>query len=290
MRTPIATLSALFVLLFVWSCDSQEEVLVPDNTAPPDATISDIVVESYVNRTYISVLGRKADNQEFDQAFALLRTNNLAEADRATFVNGILGSDAYYDNQFDVARTLHLNSVDTTTIRDQIFIFQIGLSDPAQSAFHDIYQAEIDRLAAVLASPTELKAGTIGIRDMHARLAYNYVYDQINMGTQNFVISMFQNFLFRYPTEAERAASETMVDGFPSQIFLATGRSKDDFVNIFFQSNDYYEGQVRDVFSRFLFREPDVEELETLSVDYQQSNDFEALMRAVLTSDEFVGL
>lgn len=278
------------LILFISACSGQEEVLVPDNTAPPDATISDIVVESYVNRAYISVLGRKADNAEFQQAFDLLRAGNLAESDRATFVNGILGSSEYYENLFAVGRSLYLNSLDTTDIQEQILLFEIFIQEPGNADIVDLLREEQARMELILDIPGELASGAISLPEAHQRMVYNYLYDQINMGTQNFVISLFQNFLFRYPTEAERMASETMVDGFPSQIFLETGRNKADFMRIFFASNDYAEGQVRDVYTRFLFREPDAEELSREAVAYQQSGDYESLLRTVLVSDEFVGL
>ena len=125
MRTPLYALGFAFLLAMIACTPKQEEILVPDNQAPPDETVSDIVLESYVNRAYISLLGRKADEVEFPAAVTQLRLNNVSQADREAFLNGIIGSDEYYNNLFDVGRSQLLNSVDTSEISDQIFIFNL---------------------------------------------------------------------------------------------------------------------------------------------------------------------
>lgn len=290
MRTSKIALGSLLLLLILLSCNKQKEVLVPDNTLPPDGTISNIVVESYVNRAYISLLGRKAEPDEFESAEVVLRADNLSQANREAFLGTLIGTNEYYDNLFEVGRALYLNSIDTVDIQDQIFLFNLLLQDPQYQDIYPVLNDEISRMQLVLDIPTDLKNGSIDEVEMHNRLIYNYVYDQINMGTQNFVISMFQNFLFRYPTGEELANSELMVNGFPSQIFLESGRSKLDFMRIFFESGDYYEGQVRDVFSRYLFREPDTEEMETLSNQYEDTGNYEDLLETVLSTDEYIGL
>lgn len=271
-------------------CSKQEEVLIPDNTAPPDETISDIVIESYINRTYITLLGRKPEDPEFAAGVTQLRQNNVSAGNRTDFVNSVFAKPEYPQRLFDVGRQLYLNSQDTTDIRDQVFIFDLLLQDVQYQALWPVIQDERDRLVAILEVPTGLANGTVTVTEMHRRLVYNYIYDQINMGTQNFVIAMFQQFLFRYPTDAELAASELMVDGLSSVIFFETGNSKDEFIDIFLASNDYYEGQVRDVYTRNLFREPDTQELESLSIAYKGNGDYEALLLSVLTSDEYAGL
>jgi len=289
MRTHMIALGALALMLAL-SCSKQKEVLVTDNTAPPDETISQIVVESYVNRAYISVLGRKADPTEFSAAEAMLRAGNLSQENRETFLSSILGTEEYYYNLFDVGRSLIINSVDTTDIAGQIAVFNLLLQDPQYQDLYPVLTDERDRMQLMLDIPGELINGTIDVVEMHRRLANNYIYDQLNMGTQNFVISMFQNFLLRYPSADELERSELMVNGFPSQIFLETGRSRIDFLDIFFNSGDYYEGQVRDVYSRFLFREPSTEETEVFAIAYRNSGDYEAMLMAVLSSDEYIGI
>ncbi len=290
MRTTKIALGSLLLLFVLFSCAKQKEILVPGNTPPPDGTVSNIVVESYINRAYISLLGRKAGPDEFASAEVILRMENLSQNSREAFLATLIGTDAFYDNVFEVGRALYLNSVDTVEIQDQVLLFNLLLQDPQYQDIYPQLTAERDRLQLVLDIPSALKDGSLDMIGMHKRLAFNYVYDQINMGTQNFVISMFQNFLFRYPSGEELNNSELMVNGFSSQIFLESGSGKDSFVRIFFASGDYFEGQVRDVFSRYLFREPDAGDLGSLSIQYRNTLDYFQLLITALSSDEYIGL
>lgn len=282
---------ALLTLSFIFNaCRREEEVIVPGNVAPPDHTIDDITVEAYVNRTYISLLGRKPDDTEAATAKSQLRSSNFSATARETFVDGLIALPEYDQRLFDIGRILLINSADTSVIQEQILLFNLLLTQTQYQLIWPQITIERDNLLDVLEIPALLRANSIDTREMHRRLVTNYIYDQINMGTQNFVISMFQNFFFRYPTAAELAASQSMVDGFTSTVMLQTGRTKTTFIDILLHSGDYAEGQVRDIYLRTLYREPTTEEVETLATQYQASGDYAAMLRTVLVSDEFAGL
>jgi hypothetical protein len=278
------------MMLLLVACKRDEEVIIPNNEAPPDSTVTDLVLESYINRSYITLLGYQPTDPEIAQAKTTLRAHNVSVADRNAFLDQVIAKPGYASRMFDIGRGTLLNAVDTSDIRAEINLLEFILSDSNYIFFWDDAQVERDRLVAVLEIPDDLQSGAIDVAEMHRRLVTNRVYDEINMGTQNFVISMFQNFLDRYPTEAERVASETMVNGFSAQVFLTNGRSKTDFIAIFLDSDDYLEGQVRELFARYLYRSPDTEELESLTIAYRGSGDYKALQKSVLSKDEFVGL
>ncbi|HHG85288.1 MAG TPA: hypothetical protein ENJ82_11130 [Bacteroidetes bacterium] len=290
MSRSIAIIYPLFLLLALVSCRKTEEIVIRDNTAPPDYTVADVTLESYINRSYISLLGRKPTDAEFATGLTQLRLNNVSQSNRETFLDGVFSNPYYPNRLFDVGRSLYLNGSDTTEFQEFIDIFEVLLQDTQYQAVWPEIREEISKMQRVLDIPLDLGNGSIDIVEMHRRLCYNYVYDQINMGTQNFVVSMFQNFFFRYPTVAELEAGETMVDGFNAIILLQTGQTKVDFIAIFLRSKDYAEGQVRDVFTRFLFREPMTEEMERLSIQFVNNWDYEALLKAVMTTNEYVGL
>jgi hypothetical protein len=81
-----------------------------------------------------------------------------------------------------------------------------------------------------------------------------------------------------------------MVDGFVAILFFQTGNSKEQCVDIFLNSDDYYEGQVRDLYLRYLFREPTSEEQGYYANSYFDSDDFDQLQKDILSLDEFAGL
>ena len=101
---------------------------------------------------------------------------------------------------------------------------------------------------------------------------------------------MFQHFLFRYPTVQELDDGREMVDGFQSIAFLQIGDSKEDYMDIFFASGDYFEGQVRSLFLKYLFREPTSGELLPLVTAYRSNLDYFLLQAEILSLDEYIGL
>lgn len=290
MRKTLPLIYLLGLLLALTACKREEEVLIDGNIAPPDRTVEDIVVENYITRVYISLLGRKADDTEAATAKTQLRSGNFTLSARGAFIDGLTVGAEYQYRLFDLGRYELLDGTDTSAIREQRDVFALLLTQPQYQAYYAVLTIERDRLNDVLAIPSALVAGTIDRREMHRRLVTNYFFDQINMGTQNFVIALYQKFLYRSPTEAERVSAERMVDGFTSTAFLQQGRDKDDFVSLLLASGDYAEGQVRNTFLRTLYREPTTQEDELLSPGYYATGDYRALLRSVLSSDEFAGL
>lgn len=290
MRKTRPLLYLLGLLLLLVACKREEEVLIDDNIAPPDRTVEDVVVENYITRVYISLLGRKADDAEAAAAMIQLRGGNFTVSARGAFVDGLTVGPEYANRLYDLGRYELLNAADTTDIREQRDLFAFLLTQPQYQVIWPQLTIERDRLDLVLDIPDQLVAGSIDRREMHRRFVNNYFFDQINMGTQNFVFAMYQLFLYRAPTEAERVASERMVDGFNATVFLETGRTRDDFIRILLGSGDYAEGQVRSTFLRTLYREPTTQEVELLTPEYKNTGDYRALLRSVLSSDEFAGL
>jgi len=290
----------LFFLLSVvlFSCKKDNEIIIADNTAPPDGTIPNVVKENYVNKSYISVLGRKPNATELASGIAILNQNNLSVPDRNQLLDDIFAKPGYNQRQYDIAISTLLNNLDTSLITQDIYIFTLLLTDTAYQSVWAQLQFEIDRLELLKASVADLNAGAINIIGLHKRCVNNYFYDQINMGTENFVVSMFNNFLFRYPTDEELLHGKNMVDNFEDVIFLQTGNNKDDFMNIFFGggfqnypgSNNYFEGQVRDLFLKYLFREPTSVEMSAKAMVYKNSLDYKALQKEILAMDEYAGL
>jgi hypothetical protein len=189
-----------------------------------------------------------------------------------------------------VADNQYLRSTDSATIAGQIALFQYLITQPQYTSYVTQIQFEMARLDTLQNVINYMNAGQMDYKGMLKRVANNYFYDQINMGTENFVVSTYQNFLFRYPTASELSDAENMVNGLLSECFLHSGQSKEDYVRIFFNTADYYEGQVRFIFRQYLFREPTSAEMGYYSNIYQSSGDYKQLQLAVFSLDEFAGV
>ena len=62
----------LFALALVFSCSKDSTELIPNNVAPPDYTVDRVIKENYINKLYISMLGREPSTNEFNSARNLL--------------------------------------------------------------------------------------------------------------------------------------------------------------------------------------------------------------------------
>ena len=278
----------LFVILTI-SCTKVEEVIVDGNTHPIDPTIENMIIENYVNKLYISTIGREPTTSEFDSDYGILRESNMNQESREYVINGILTQEEYYNNLFKLGSANILNGVDTAMINERVYIYQFLLT--TASDFDSIYILnELERMLVFQQALPALNAGTITNTELYKRMVNNNFFDEINMGTENFVVAMFQSFLLRYPTEAEVENSSDMVNDRNATVFFETGNGKDDFINIFFSSDEYYTGQTNILFNRYLFRNPTSEESVNYSLDYLNSDDYKELQKRILSTNEFIGL
>lgn len=259
------------------------------NTHPIDPTIENMIIENYVNKLYISTIGREPTTIEFDSDYGILRESNMNQESREEVINGILTKDEYNNNLFKLESEHLLLGLDTADINQNILVLNILLT--TSHGLDSIYFADaLERMLKLQEVLPGLGDGTISNIEMHKRMVNNNTYDEINMGTENFVISMFQSFMQRYPTLSELENGKLMVNDNNASIFFIPGNGKVDFINIFIESDEYYTGQTNILFNRYLFRDPTSEESVNYSLDYINSQDYKLLQRRILSTNEFIGL
>jgi hypothetical protein len=278
-------------VLFTTACKKESQVVVIDgNQAPPDYTISEIVKENYVNKVYISVLGRKPEAAEITSGLSFINQHNLSIADRQAFLDDVLAKPEYNQRLYEINSIKLLNTFDTAAINAQLAVFQFVLTDSSYVSVFDIAHFEINRLQQLKNIPIDLNNGTLNTIGMHRRLINNYFYDQINMGTQNFVVSTFQHFMDRYPTDNELLQGKDMVNGLAAIIFLTQGNTKDNYMDIILNTDNYFESQIRELYLRYLFRQPTSVEMTKYAVSYKSDLDYKKLQKEILSLDEYIGL
>ena len=277
----------LFVVITFSSCTKEETVT--DNVAPPDLTIEDVTISNYVNRVYISVLGREPDSNEKNSGFSLLRSTNLSSVSRSSFLDAIFTRPDYKGHLYDLARIDLLNNLDTQEIHNQLLTDSFALTIFTDTniiiALHD----QINHLELLREVPHDLQNSSIDATVMFRRCVYNYFYDQINMGTENFVKAVFLSFLLRSPTAYELSQSEQMIDnGQAAILFLQSGQSKNDFLNIFFSSSDYAEGIVLNLYQRYLNRTPTSVEMSDETHVFQLAHNYQQVQKDILSKNEYI--
>lgn len=277
----------LFVFLLS-SCKKDNEIIIKNNTAPPDYTISNEVIDSYYNRIYITLIGRKPSDREADSVKSILLSSKIDMNSRINLISKLQTYEQYYDRTYDIARAELLNNPDTNEIAVFISIFSQYLSMPTYSNSATQLQYEISRLENMRKIPSKLKNQSMSIESMYQTCIDNYFYDQLNMGTENFVVSSFQHFLLRYPSADELEKAKKMVDGFSSFLFLQSGKTKNDYLNIFFNSDNFKEGMSRYLYKKYLFKEPSTTKLYDMTNYYKQNQKYQLIQQYILSSDEYV--
>ena len=278
------------IILSAISCAKDNSFVVSDNVAPPDYTIDRVIKENYVNKLYISLLGREPNSDEFNTAIQTLG-DDANIVNREELVEIVQSKDEYFDNLFDIFRQDYLNGVDTLQIReDYIFSLQFLIENAENTYLLEEYQLALDRFLLLIFSSEDLKSAQANTVDIHRRCVDNQLYDDINMGSFNYVVSMYQNFLSRYPTQSELENGILMVDGEQAVCFGQNGNSKNDFNILFFEHDGYYEGQVIHLFNNILYRNPSSIEASSLAYTFKKEKDFKELQKKLLITDEFLGI
>ncbi len=277
--------AAIVLSFLLLACSKIEIEKVENNTPPHEQIVTAQMREGYVNRIYITLIGRKATEDEFEAGLSLLGESAM-EADRASFVEQVLALPEYNKELYAVVRGDYLESVDTALIKRD-YQQAVSALQTAQGSTREYWLIVEKTLKKLVEIPSLLDQNQIDIIEIHRRAVNNLYYDDINMGSENYVVATFQNFLFRYPTNVELENGKLMVDGFPASVFLKGGTSKDDFIEIFFDSDDYFEGQVINLYRKYLFENPDTEEMVTLTREFQATKDYKQLQINILSSDDY---
>jgi hypothetical protein len=273
--------------------ETHENLIISGNTPPDYNGVSKIAVQNYVNRMYIDMNGREPDDVELSNATNSLIGSGYSKASRVVLVDGLLNSSEYYARFFDIASEKMLNGSDSTDIIRPLGLFtllQYQADTSGDSVLSFLYGQMVSKLTALLNAKNDYKNGLININEFYAIMIDNNLYDDINMGSDNFVVGTFENLFNRYPTEAERTAGVNMVDGLSSSIFLKNGDSKSDFIGIVTTVDPFYEGLVVDAYLNLLLRSPNSFEMSS-GTDSLVSATFtlQDLQRKILISEEYAG-
>lgn len=274
------------VLLVVLSCKKEVLNTIDGNTPPDDLTVSYEIRNQYIERVYITVLGRKPTESESTTARTIIDADPRDSSLRYQFVTSLHSSRSASIKRWDDIRSELLESVDTTYVVQLIANIQVLMQGaPPNQQF--LYQMEIDRLERIHYAVDSLYSGAYTHAELHRYAIDNPIYDDINMGSENFVVSSFDHFFYRYPTQFELESAKRMVEGFRDILFLQSGEGKSDYLTIFFDSDAYAEGQVRYVFTNYLFREPSSSELQGQRMLFESDGDFMGLRARVMSTDDY---
>ena len=288
-------------LIIVSSC--RKDTLVIDNNNPPVySAIPTVLIENYINRIYIDLIGREPLDSEMEMDVQFLRSNDVSIESRDSLIFKLQFDTLYIEGDFSYKLAYFHRIYDMVKVRliegasngDISFYMSNHYADyEVDSVAGNIIEAQkhlLDyyRLSFIIDSELEYYDNNIDIKEMHKRMIYNSIYDQINMNTFNFVNAAFDNLLFRYPTQNEFNNSYFMIeDKQPFTIFGFSGSNKLDFTNLICDSREFYEGIIQWSYLSMLARTPTSIERDFLMNDFYITNDFQKLQRFIMTTDEY---
>lgn len=291
----------LFILVF-FSCKKDPRI-ISNNTAPYYDNIPTVLVQSYVNRIYVDLIGREPTDAEMDRDVAALRDQKLSLEAREVLIQKIQTDSSYLpgDSSYSYAyfhRLYEMNKIRIVGEGADDGLFLAAIDDVQSEVEKDSISGDSigfalnkrrrDKLVKVLQLSEDFRRGKIEWRDVLTRLIDNKVYDDLNMGSFNFVRSTFNNLLFRYPTQAEFNSSFDMVEyGKAGVLFAQPAQSKGEYIHVLVNSYECYEGVLRWAFKTYLVRDASANEIYNMLPGFYQSHDFHYLLRQLMKTDEY---
>lgn len=292
----------LALLMLLCSACTKEYTVVPGNEPVSTFNISRIKIENYVNRLYIDIIGREPLKTELAEEVAFLQDSNLKREARLEIIGKLMTDTTYREaefsykaayvlNLYNLAKVRCLEGVSDEEIEQFIGIAQFGAHVDSLELRWDEYYKKLEvirKYRLVLDSRQALYEGALAYHQIYAVMVDNAVYDVINMNTFNFVRAVFDQMLWRLPTEQEFAASFDMIEKQETRIlFGQAGSNKDDFIRIMIDSPAMYEGMIIWAFQIFLNRPPTPREVVTFLTGYIASKDINHIIAQILVTDEY---
>jgi hypothetical protein len=290
------------IFLSLAACTKENIIIVPDNDPISYANISRLKIESYVNRLYIDLIGREPLKSELAAQVLMLQENELSRASRETLISYLMndrtereGDGSYQEaftlNLYNLAKIRCLEGVADEEIQQQIGIARFGARIDSLEGNWDAYykkQESIRRYQQVLDTRSFLLHEQIDYHQAFAAMVDNGIYDRINMNTFNFVRAVYDELLFRLPSEQEfETAFRIIEQNIPGTVFGKFAADKNEFIEAMIESTAQFEGMMIWAFQTYLNRPPAPAELVTFLPTYIQSRDIRMIINEIAVTDEY---
>ena len=290
-----------FIFIGLLYCKKDVEIIA-DNDAPYYGELPTLLLENYVNRLYIDLIGREPLDDELDKDVQFLRDKEVTLESRGdlikklqfdtSFVEGDSSYKfAYYHRMYDMLKVRLLEGASNVYIGSELNNhYSAYILDSVNGKMLNANKKllKYHTLNNVLKAELQYYNGEIEINEVHRRMIFNTVYDAINMNTFNFINAAFDNLLFRFPTEYEFYEVYKMIEDNTAQIVLGgSANNKGDFTHLICNTKEFYEGTIVWCYGTLLARNPTTEETAFLMDTYFLDKDFQKVQRFIMKTDEY---
>ncbi len=294
-----------FVFLFFNGCkDDPKLIIIEDNNPPPYEGIPTILIENYVNRLYIDLIGREPTDAEMQSETDFLKSQGLQQSARYTLISKLQTSTtyqegdssffiAYYHRLYELWKGRFIEGASNEDIESEIGIFEYALLSDSLTGNTQGVEANrtiIRKFKAVIQSEFQNRNGEIQVQDVFERMLNNALYDKINMNTFNFIRASFQDVFGRYPTDSEYNDCYNVIEySTAGTLFGLSCSNKDEYISILTHSRESKEGIVRWAYSTLLAREAKTAEVFKAMQDFNTTGNFQKVQADILVTDEYAG-
>ncbi|HYV95582.1 MAG TPA: hypothetical protein VE978_27655 [Chitinophagales bacterium] len=284
---------------FLFSCtkdpvieEIHKDTTLGNNNPPPYTGVSDDKITAYINKLYIDLLGRAPTSNEITDDLQYLDENGLSDASRDFVIQQLIISKPYYTRLFSINANEFLNGTDSLTVEYQILLLQYfyDIDSAAGNTYNLIYYTyELNRLYELQNLTANYMSGSITMNEYYAVFINNYFYDEVNMGSENFVKGSFDDLFRRAPTVDELMQGVNIVNNGAGILFLQNGDSKGDYIKIVTTCDAFYEGLVKKTFEQLLLREPTSAEEGTYTTQLKSTLNYQEFEKTLMKTSEYAG-
>jgi hypothetical protein len=299
MKALYLTISILIVFLAACKPDL---VIVDDNDAPDYSKVPTVVVKNYINRLFIDLIGREPLDVEMDSLTEYLKANELSKEARLEIITSLQSDTSYregdssyfiaYNKRFyDLCKVRMIEGASNSEINQKIgILYGAYIKDSLNGNIQGMKDkwALMERYRNIIRCETQYRRKQIEVKDIFFRMAYNGIYDNINMNTFNFVNATFDDLFFRYPTRHEFNTAFNIIEyNRSSLIFGKPAQNKSDYLNVLTETREFYEGLIIWSYKTFMGRTPETTESYELMKDFYFDHDLLKVQQHITSTDEY---
>jgi hypothetical protein len=303
LKSFILPLVSVFALL-ITGCKKEETVTYSNNEIPVNTNVSTLLIENYVNRLFIDLIGREPTDEELSFETTRLENANLSinsrkalvdklMTDEVTALDNITYKDGYFNKLYEDLKARYLAGASEVDLLSTYYLYYfISVQDSMNNNMlaYEVNRNRANIMRGVMDCKEELQSGTISIREASRRMCFNQAYDDINMNSFNYINASFDDLFFRFPTEAEMDQAYPPVDYNGSgYLFGSTITSKSAYIQVMVNTSEFDEGAIRWAYASLLGREPLPGELFGLLPVFTTADNYQAIQKAVVITDEYAG-
>ena len=274
-----------------------EEVFVDGNNVPNYSDVPTLRVEQYVNSVFIDMLGRAATEEERSLYVSQLESAGNSIAARKNFVSQLQNSSStsseFFYKLYTDLKGRYLNSSTDASIQEEFTtLAYIAHYDSLQGNYlvSQLEWIEANKVLAVLSIPENMQVNGLALNEACRIMMYNSIYDDLNMGTFNFVNASFDQNFFRFPTQSEFDNVYNSIEINTSGVFFGqTISSKQDYLDVLIHSNEFFEGGVRWMYRSYLSRDASDNEVYVLLDVMKEDQGYLEVQQVIFSSDEYAG-